>query len=57
MQALRIARHVPMSFFEKSQTRKRTKRKTNATAKKTAMMTRMMTATRSERALAPVGEG
>jgi len=41
-----------MSFFDKSQTRKKTKRKTKATAKKMTMMTttRPTTATQSERA-------
>jgi len=46
-----IGRHLPMSSFDNSQTRKKTKRKTKATAKKMTMMTTTTTATRSERAL------
>jgi hypothetical protein len=44
----RNRRELPMSSFDKSQTRKKMKRRTKATAKK---MTKTTTATRSERAL------
>jgi len=40
-----------MSFFDKSQTRKKMKRRTKATAKKMTMMRKATKATRSERAL------
>jgi len=50
-QNLLIGRYLPMSSFNKSQTRKKT-RKTTATAKKMTMMTtKTTTATRSDCAL------
>ena len=46
-QTLLIGRYLPMSSFERSQTRKKTKRKTKATAKRVTT-TKTTKATRSE---------
>ena len=50
IQTPRIALWLPMSFFDKSPTRKKTKRKTKATAKKMMKMKTQTKATQNERA-------